>query len=229
MCSSTILRRSISRLAAVLLALLPLVCFAGEIGDAKPSPAVDSMMTRPAALEKGFPPFIPPSVSAEQALLDVEYYGFDGELRRGQIVIHRSLAADIRRIFEIIQRERFPVQSVIPVAHERFGWDDHRSMAANNTSGFNYRRAEGSSRWSKHAFGFAIDINPLQNPYIKGEKVLPPGAFYDPSRPGTLTRSSPVVQAFLRMGWTWGGDWKTLKDYQHFQKVPTETNDRNTP
>lgn len=70
-----------------------------------------------------------------------------------------------------------------------------------------------------HSYGFALDINPLQNPYIKGAVVLPKGAVYDPAVPGTLTGTCAVVKTFKRLGWTWGGEWKSLKDYQHFEKV----------
>jgi hypothetical protein len=92
-------------------------------------------------------------------------------------------------------------------------------MLCNNTSAFNYRKVTGGKVLSMHAYGYAIDINPVQNPYIKGRVVLPEGAIYKPYRPGTLTRSSPVVMEFIRLGWTWGGSWKSLKDYQHFEKV----------
>jgi len=71
-----------------------------------------------------------------------------------------------------------------------------------------------------HAYGYALDINPMQNPYIKGKIVVPPGALYDINKPGTLISSSPVVKIFIRLGWTWGGNWKSLKDYQHFEKIP---------
>ena len=96
---------------------------------------------------------------------------------------------------------------------------DDQSMLADNTSAFNYRTATGSKHLSMHAYGFAIDINPAQNPYIKGNIVLPPGAVYDTAKPGTLGANSPIVKTFKRLGWTWGGDWKSLKDYQHFEKA----------
>ena len=92
-------------------------------------------------------------------------------------------------------------------------------MLSNNTSAFNYRMVTGGNYLSKHAYGFAIDINPVQNPYIKGDIVLPPDAVYDTSEPGTLANYSPIVKTFIRLGWTWGGNWKSLKDYQHFEKV----------
>lgn len=91
-------------------------------------------------------------------------------------------------------------------------------MADNNSSAFNYRTAVGKTNLSRHAFGRAIDINPVQNPYVKGGLVLPPGAVYDTGVRGTLLPDGVVVQAFEKRGWTWGGRWTTLKDWHHFEK-----------
>jgi hypothetical protein len=117
---------------------------------------------------------------------------------------------------------RPPVASVIPISDPVFfangRWSDHLSMAANNTSSFNYRVVAGTSTLSAHATGRAIDINPAFNPYIRGADTEPPGAVYDPTRPGTLTATHPVTRRFLELGWTWGGDFVALKDYQHFEK-----------
>ncbi len=184
------------------------------------NPIIDSNITLATALRK----YAPDSFKKKQRLVDVLYYSFDGKVHRGQIVIDYRLAADIQKIFKVILETRFPVKSVIPVSHDRFCRDgvynsDGLSMRLNNTSGFNYRKVTGGKNLSMHAYGFALDINPAQNPYIKGKVVLPKGAVYNPRRPGTLTRDSAVTRAFLRLGWTWGGNWKSLKDYQHFEKV----------
>ncbi len=116
----------------------------------------------------------------------------------------------MREIFEEIRESRFPLAKVVPIV--RYGWSDERSVADNNTSGFNYRRVEGTRVFSRHATGRALDLNPLLNPYV-GRSSEP----YRPEVKGTFTRESPVVQAFLRRGWKWGGLWKQ-KDYQHFEK-----------
>jgi peptidoglycan L-alanyl-D-glutamate endopeptidase CwlK len=100
----------------------------------------------------------------------------------------------------------------------KYGWSDDESMAANNSSGFNYRYIAGTDKLSQHAYGRAIDINPLFNPYIRGDVVDPPGGVYDPSRPGTLVAGDAIVQAFEARGWTWGGRWDTRKDWHHFEK-----------
>jgi peptidoglycan LD-endopeptidase CwlK len=160
----------------------------------------------------------PPEILALQAVLPVEYWSFDQKLHKGQVVIDSRLADDIRSIFDHMLHERFPLTSVIPIADERFSWSDDASMAANNSSAFNYRAIAGTSRLSLHALGQAIDLNPLLNPYIVGDVAQPPGAIYDPSRVGTMTADSFLVRIFEKLGWEWGGRWKDRKDYHHFQK-----------
>jgi hypothetical protein len=141
---------------------------------------------------------------------------FDNQLHRGQIIVHATLADEIREIFAEILQARFPIEKIIPVC--AFDWNDDLSMAANNSSGFNPRRVAGTRRKSLHASGRAIDINPWQNPWEHDGKVDPPGAVYNPSAPGTLIEDSAPVVAFLRRGWEWGGHWTTMKDWHHFQK-----------
>ncbi len=159
---------------------------------------------------------IPPDIKAQLALVKVEYYSFDGKLHSGQLVINKKLKRDIISIFKEIKGIKFPVAKVIPVAAYR--WSDSASMSDNNSSAFNYRFIKGTRRLSNHAEGRAIDINPLFNPQIKKDEVLPPTGSYSPHRNGTITKSSKIVQFFKEKGWTWGGDWKNSKDYQHFEK-----------
>ena len=184
------------------------------------NPIIDSNVTLSAALKK----YAPPKFKERQRVVDVFYYSFDGLVHKGQMIIDQRLANDIRQVFQVILENKFPVKSVIPISHDRFYKDgewnsDGQSMIANNTSGFNYRKVTGGKSLSMHAYGFALDINPQQNPYIKGTVVLPEGAVYNPAAPGTLTGTCAVVKTFKRLGWTWGGEWKSLKDYQHFEKV----------
>ena len=157
--------------------------------------------------------------------MDVLYYSFDGKIHKGQVVIDERLAGDIQEVFRVAFETKFPIASVIPISHNHFfkneKWnEDDQSMLSDNTSAFNYRTVTGGKSLSQHAYGLAIDINPVQNPYIKGNIVLPPKAVYDTLKPGTLTPDSPVVKTFIRLGWSWGGSWKSLKDYQHFEKIP---------
>jgi peptidoglycan LD-endopeptidase CwlK len=161
----------------------------------------------------------PPEILARQEVAPVQFYSFTGELCKGEIVVDRDLAQDVRDLFALMLERKFPIESVIPMAHEKFTWDDDRSMEANNTSGFNYRAMTDSEKLSNHALGRAIDINPLLNPYIRGGVVKPEGAIYDPAQAGTLVDSSVIVRFMKDRGWTWGGDWTSLKDYQHFEKV----------
>jgi hypothetical protein len=91
-------------------------------------------------------------------------------------------------------------------------------MEDNNSSAFNYRNIVGGENLSQHAYGRAIDINPRQNPYIKGDIILPQNAVYATDVPGTIISDGPVVEAFVKHGWDWGGNWQRLKDWQHFEK-----------
>jgi len=184
---------------------------------------VDSDMTQEEAM-RNLDSRCPPAIENQQRLIEVLYYSFDDHIHQGQIVIDERLVEDVREVFRVALELKFPFDSVIPISNEQFledgRWSDDLSMAANNTSAFNYREKTGGGTLSKHAYGFAIDINPQLNPYIKGDVVFPPGSVYNVDQPGTLKEGHPVVQAFLNLGWTWGGHWKTLKDYQHFEKIP---------
>lgn len=125
---------------------------------------------------------------------------------------------ELRRVFRALFETRFPIERMELV--DVYGADDDRSMAANNTSAFNCRTVEGSSSWSEHSFGRAIDINPIQNPAVDGSEVSPPGGsrFLDRSRraKGLIRANDQVVRAFAAIGWGWGGYWTSFKDYQHF-------------
>lgn len=151
-------------------------------------------------------------------LLTITHWGFDGQPRPGELVVHAAHAEGVRRVFAELFAAAFPIEQVRLV--DEFGGDDDRSMAANNTSAFNCRSVRGSRRWSQHASGLALDINPLQNPYVtRGGTVLPPGGHEylrrEGSRQGVITARGPVMAAFARIGWRWGGRWST-PDYQHF-------------
>ncbi len=159
----------------------------GTIGTPE-NPIIDSAISLAEALKKE----APPEFKARQRMLDVLYYSFDGKIHKGQVVIEDRLVGDIREVFRVAFEDKFPINSVIPISHEKFfkegKWnEDDQSMLSNNSSAFNYRSVTGGTSLSKHAFGFAIDINPVQNPYFKADIVLPPDAVYDINKPGTLT------------------------------------------
>jgi len=159
---------------------------------------------------------IPQSIVENLRLVDVYYYGFDKKLHKGQLVVHREVVLDIIEIFELIRETRFPISKVIPIS--KYGWSDDKSIMDNNTSAFNYRYISGTRVISNHASGLAIDINPGLNPYIKNGSSLPANCVYDTTKAGTILADSDLVKEFKKRGWQWGGDWKSLKDYQHFEK-----------
>lgn len=197
------------------------VAHAGSSSGTLYNPVVDSSMTwREAVINKTGGTKVPLHIINNLEVVDVIYYSYDGKIHKGQVVIHKRLVNDIHKVFRVIFRKKFPIYSVIPISYGKFDWNDNKSMAANNTSAFNYRNVAGEKKLSKHAYGFAVDINPLHNPYIKGKRVLPPDAEYIKKRAGTLTPGCPIVKIFLKLGWSWGGNWVKSKDYQHFEKVP---------
>ena len=150
----------------------------------------------------------------------VSYVGFDGRAHRGAIVVNRAVTTSVTTVFRRLYAERFPIKRMEPIAN--YGGSDDRSMAADNTSGFNcrYAVAPGSKHWSVHAYGEAIDVNTVENPYLEGGRVLPPAgrAYTDRSRyrPGMAVAGGVLVRAFASVGWLWGGRWTASPDWQHF-------------
>jgi peptidoglycan LD-endopeptidase CwlK len=162
---------------------------------------------------------IPEEIRDELTIVTVPYFSFAEMSGEGQLVVHTDLEEDVERIFEELRIMRFPIQRMVPIV--AYGWDDNVSMADNNTSAFNYRVIAGTTTLSHHATGRALDINPVQNPYIGADgSVAPPGAVYDLSQKGTVTPE--VVSLFKSCGWQWGGDWSDRKDWQHFQKPKSQ-------
>ena len=161
-----------------------------------------------------------PVAPADLRLLRLTHLGLDGRVRLGELVVHRDVATPVVEVFRALYDADFPVARLETV--DRFGGDDDASMAANNTSAYNCRRTTGGTSWSEHAYGRAIDVNPVQNPYVSGSYVAPEAgrAYLDRGnvRPGMVTTGDVVVRAFAAAGWEWGGDFRSLKDYQHFSQ-----------
>jgi hypothetical protein len=153
-------------------------------------------------------------------LLRVRHRGFDGCDHKGELIVHAELAVEVVSIFEQLFAAQFPIASLRRIDH--WNGSDDASMAANNSSAFNFRLIDGTQQLSQHALGRAIDINPLQNPWLRGARVDPAeGRAYldrDDVRPGMIVRSGPVVAAFSAAGWQWGGDIPGTPDYHHFSK-----------
>jgi hypothetical protein len=157
----------------------------------------------------------------ELRLLRADYWGFDKRVHRGELIVHRDHARRVLVVLEKLFKAGYPIERLKLV--DAYRADDDRSMAANNTSGFNCRRVSGSSSWSEHAVGRAIDLNPLRNPYVtRGGRVSPPAGRPYANRArraaGMIHANDLVVRAFVA-GWRWGGYWSGSRDYQHFSST----------
>jgi hypothetical protein len=150
----------------------------------------------------------------------LRYVGFDGRAHLGELVVNRSVVGQVTQIFRRLYGEHFPIRSIRPI--DVFHGSDSRSTAADNTSSFNcrYAVAPGPKSWSMHAYGEAVDVNTVENPYIQNGRVTPanakPYADRTDVRPGMAVEGGALVQAFAVAGWSWGGRWKPSPDYQHF-------------
>ncbi len=228
-------RRRVAALAGAMAALVTLTqCtaarpqLAGPSHTASPaagaSPAPAGSNIRPvtaAELGASWRPGCPVD-PAQLRRVDVDHIGFDGQSHRGELIVHQDLVPEVIAIFEALYRLGFPIEKMRTADHYP-GADDELSMKDNNTSAFNCRGIPGSSRWSQHAYGRAIDLNPRLNPcvYVTGAFEPHNAADYlDRSRsdPGLLHNGDPAVRAFTDRDWQWGGYWTAPIDYQHFER-----------
>jgi hypothetical protein len=145
-------------------------------------------------------------------LLTVRHWGFDGRAHTGRLIVQRDATGSLTRALRALYRARFPIRQMRLI--DAYGASDDRSMAADNTSAFNCRRAAGSTSWSEHSYGRAIDVNPRENPMILAGKTYPPNAHRRGK--GVIRAGSGAVRAFAGAGWSWGGRWTEPRDYQHF-------------
>lgn len=156
----------------------------------------------------------------ELRAIRLTYVGFDHRAHTGRLIVNASVVRPVIRVFRTLYRAKFPIKMMKPV--DAFRGSDPRSMAADNTSGFNCRRAvaAGPPSWSMHAYGLAIDVNTVQNPYVEGGLVQPKaGAAYlnrSDHRPGMAYPGGVLLRAFRSVGWGWGGNFPGTPDYQHF-------------
>jgi len=163
-----------------------------------------------------------PVAPMDLSYVTVSFWGFDGEHHMGELIVASGQADGVVGVFERLHAIRFPIEEMrivtpLDVVARRTG-------DGNNTASYVCRAVTGGTRFSEHATGLAVDINPFQNPYRKGNVVIPAlaSAYLDREniRPGMIVRGDPmgdeVIAAFAEIGWEWGGDWTTLKDYQHF-------------
>jgi len=155
--------------------------------------------------------------------LRLSYWGFDGRAHTGALVVNVRAVSPLTRVFSRLYAARFPIRRMRPI--DAYGGSDERSLEADNTAAFNcrYAVASGPKRWSVHAYGLAIDVNPVENPYLEGGRVHPRAgrAYLDRARyrRGMAVRGGLLVDAFASVGWAWGGRWTSSPDYQHFSST----------
>lgn len=157
--------------------------------------------------------------------VQVRHFDFNGKVKSGELIVNKKIADKIVRIFYELYKIKYPIQRMRLI--DEYGADDTTSMKANNTSSFNYRVVEGTKHLSRHAMGLAIDINPRVNPYISKGRVSPANGKVYRIRNVKKCRGryaaymihsrSKITKIFKKYGFSWGGDWKYSKDYQHFE------------
>jgi len=158
--------------------------------------------------------------------LRLKYIGFDKKEHTGELVVNKSVVNDVKAIFRELYNSKYPIRKMQLVSN--YAGSDFASIEADNTSAFNCRPVDGTNRWSKHAYGKAIDINPIENPYVSKSghtahkssyKYLTRAHLNDNANfKALILGSDKIVKIFKKYGWRWGGDWRCCKDYQHFDK-----------
>jgi hypothetical protein len=151
-------------------------------------------------------------------VLTLSHWGFDGRVRTGRLIVRRDAARELVAVFRDLYAAHFPIRRMVPI--DAYSASDFKSIEADNTSAFNCRYVDGTTRWSNHAFGNAIDVNPIENPYVSNgstsHAASRPYVSRTPHRPGMAFEGGALVRAFDRVGWGWGGRWTSVNDYQHF-------------
>ncbi len=200
--------------------LIPLMAMGAYHSTIKPvSPALKKRMLRGGSWKKGCP--VPLS---DLRYLRMTYRGFDERDHSGEMVVHKNVAKEVTQIFGTLYRAGYPIHRMRLV--DDYGASDYRSIEADNTSAFNCRKEMGGRRWSPHAFGQAIDINPIENPYVfrDGHVSHPASKRFVRRRHGhrsVILPGDPIVKTFRQHGWSWRGNAGRVHDYQHFQKGTT--------
>jgi hypothetical protein len=160
-----------------------------------------------------------PTAPSALRLITMTYRGFDHRVHTGRLVVNAAVTGKLILVFRKLFAMRYPIRSMVPV--DAFHGSDFASIQADNTSAFNCRDATGSSSWSEHAYGLAVDLNPCENPYVAAdgyEAHQRCRMYVDRSLPdpGVIHAGDKVVRAFASVGWGWGGSWLGARDYQHF-------------
>lgn len=161
-----------------------------------------------------------PVAPAQLRRLRLTYWGFDRRVHTGSLIANVRAVRPLTRVFSRLYTGGFPIRRMRPI--DVYGGRDERSLEADNTAAFNcrYAVAPGPKRWSVHAYGLAVDVNPVENPYLDRGRIHPRAgrAYLDRSRrrPGMAVPGGLLVRAFASVGWQWGGRWSGSPDYQHF-------------
>lgn len=161
---------------------------------------------------------------SELRYLQVLHYNKEGEVLKGELICHQSISEDLLTIFRELYKAKYPIERMVLV--DEYDADDEASMKVNNSSAFNFRYISGTKSLSRHSRGMAIDINPLYNPYVRqcnGRTIVEPAnakPYVDRTKdfPYKIVKGDLCYRLFKKYGFTWGGDWRTSKDYQHFEK-----------
>ena len=157
-----------------------------------------------------------PVPATDLAYAQVSFVGFDGAFHTGEILVHVDYVDQLVQIFAQLHEMAFPIEELRVVSQEDL--DQGPTLLTNNTSVFTCRRSVSSERWSRHAYGDAIDINPFHNPYVSSSRVIPElaSAYVDREREGPGLVTNEIYQMFADIGWGWGGNWSSAKDWMHF-------------
>jgi len=197
------------------LAAVPTASAAFQV-SVRPLTAAQRDAMTPSVWRKGCP------VSLDQLrAVRATHHGYDGSDRTGTLIVNQDVASTVATALRRLYAAGVPIRKMRPI--EAYGGDDWKSIEDDNTSAFNCRSATGSSNWSNHAYGRAIDINPIENPYVtSGGSVAHKASVKFVKRtagPGVATPGSPLVKVFTDLGWGWGGTWSGTKDFQHFSST----------
>jgi D-alanyl-D-alanine carboxypeptidase len=155
----------------------------------------------------------------ELRLIRATHWGFDGRVHQGRLVVNQDVSSAVVGVLRRLYRDHVAIHRMVLI--DNYGASDYRSIEADNTSAFNCRYVDGTTRWSNHAYGKAIDLNPIENPYVgsSGTTSHPASVPYlnrSRARKGMALEGGALVAAFDAAGWGWGGRWSGAKDYQHF-------------
>jgi hypothetical protein len=224
--------RKLLPIAAALCLLAGCQCRQGSAPAPESEPVAEAALVEPVFISEPIPADVEARMrgisypdDAEIPLSDLRYLrlsyvDFDGNEQVGELVCNKTIAEDLVSIFRDLYEARYPIRSIRLI--DDFSGDDEASMAADNTSCFNYRKKTGMRELSKHALGLAVDINPFENPYVRPSRVRPAGAsaFADRTRdfPHKIDKEDLCYKLFRARGFAWGGTWRSVQDYQHFEK-----------